>query len=196
MTKIQNEDGPCEQKKIYPRHQEITETIKEYDIPFLEESRELVSLDNNMVSHTETLDQFELRSIKQFQNFRESVNNNLFYSPIKKNNVQNISKLSIKNKNKPQTSRKQDCTLFSNLFILCQTHKLDLDDFFKLENQACPQAVSTDGELYKGTKSDIVSILKDVCKTQTYDIQPKNGLSSDIWCNVCACKSTRNRNIF
>ena len=56
---------------------------------------------------------------------------------------------------------------------MCQTRQLDLDDFFKHENQACPPAISTDGEIYKGTKSDIVTILKDVCKTQTYDIQPK-----------------------
>ena len=63
--------------------------------------------------------------------------------------------------------------MFSNLFILCQTRQLDLDDSFKFESQACPLAIRTDGELYKGTKSDIVSIFKDVCKTQTYDIQPK-----------------------
>ena len=102
------------------------------------------------------------------------MNNHLFYSPIKKNNYKIFqSSYEKKNQNKPQTSRKQDCTLFSNLFILCQTRQLDLDDFFKLESQACPLSIRTDGELYKGTKSDIVSILKDVCKTQLYDIQPK-----------------------
>ena len=83
-----HEDVPSEQKKFLQDIKEMTETIKEYGNPFLEESRELVSLDNNMVSHTETLDQFEPKGIKQFQNFRNNVNNNLFYSPIKKNNYQ------------------------------------------------------------------------------------------------------------
>ena len=165
--------SPLNKKKLLQDIKEMTETIKEYGNPFLEESRDLVSLDNNMVSHTETLDQFEPRGMEQFQNFRKNVNNNLFYSPIKKNNYQIFqSSHESKNKNKPQTSLKQDCTLFSNLFILCQTRQLDLDDFFKHENQACPPAISSDGELYKGTKSDII-ILKDVCKTQTHDIQPK-----------------------
>ena len=101
------------------------------------------------------------------------MNNNLFYSPIKKNSYQIFqSSHESHNKNKPQTSLKQDCTLFSNLFILCQTRQLDLDEFFKHENQACPPAINTDGELYTGTKSDLVTILKDVCKIQEHGMQP------------------------
>ena len=48
---------------------------------------------------------------------------------------------------------------------MCQTHELDLDDFFKHENQGSP-AISTDGEFYKGSKSDLLTILKDDCKIQ------------------------------
>ena len=58
-----HEDAPSEQKKFLQDIKEMTETIKEYGNPFLEESRELVSLDNNMVSHTEALDQFEPKGI-------------------------------------------------------------------------------------------------------------------------------------
>ena len=46
--------SPLNKKKVTSRHQR-----KEYGNPLLEESRELVSLDNYMVSHTETLDQYE-----------------------------------------------------------------------------------------------------------------------------------------
>ena len=71
----------------------MTETIKEYGNPLLEESRELVSLDNYMVSHTETLDQYEPWAVSKFQ---KECDNNLFYS--------------TKNKDKPQSSLIQDCT--------------------------------------------------------------------------------------
>ena len=51
--------SPLNKKKLPQDIKEMTETIKEYGNPLLEESRELVSLDNYMVSHTETLDQYE-----------------------------------------------------------------------------------------------------------------------------------------
>ena len=43
---------------------------------------------------------------------------------------------------------------------MCQTRELDLDEFFKHENQGSPPAISVDGELYTGNKSDLVTILK------------------------------------
>ena len=55
---------------------------------------------------------------------------------------------------------------------MCQSRQLDLDDFFKHENQASPPAISSDGELYKGTKSDIVTVLKDECQIPSEDIKP------------------------
>lgn len=130
----------------------MTETIEEYGNSFLEESRELVSLDTSMVSHKETLYHFEARGNEQFENFRKNVNKNEFYSPIKMNSFKIFqNSYDPKNKNKTQKRLKQDCVLFSNLFILCQTRQLNLDEFLKHENKACPPAISTDGELYTGT---------------------------------------------
>ena len=134
-----HEDIPSEQKNFLRDVSEMTETIEEYGNPFLEESRELVSLDTNMVSHKETIYDFEARGNEQFENFRKNVNKPEFYSPIKKNSFKIFqSSYDPKNKNKPQKSLKQDCVLFSNLFILCQTHQLDLDEFFKHEKQSDP----------------------------------------------------------
>ena len=59
---------------------------------------------------------------------------------------------------------KQNCALFSNLFIVCQTRGLDLDMFFKHENQAFPPSISNDGDLYQTQKSNIVSLLKILVK--------------------------------
>ena len=164
---------PSEQRKFFRDVKEMTDTIKEYGNPFLEESRELVSLDTNLVSDKEILNKFESRGEEQFKEFRKKVNNQDFYLPIKKNNFEIFQdSLKTKNKNKPQKSLKQDCVLFSNLFIMCQTRQLDLDEFFKHENQACPPALSKDGELYKGTKSDLVTVLKDETKIEPLEVQP------------------------
>ena len=67
---------------------------------------------------------------------------------------------------------KQDSVIFSNLFIMCQTRQLDLEDFFRHENQASPPSISTDGNLYRSTKSDLVTVLKDACEIQPQTIQP------------------------
>ena len=168
---------PSEQKKFLRDVKEMTETIKEYGNPFLEESRELLTLDTNLVSDKEILIKFESRGEEQFKEFRKKVNSQDFYLPIKKNNYDIFQdSLKAKNRNKPQKSLKQDCVLFSNLFIMCQTRQLDLDEFFMHENQACPPALSKDGELYKGTKSDIVTILKDETKIEPLEVQPDTDL--------------------
>ena len=58
------------------------------------------------------------------------------------------------------SSLKNDCSLFSRLYISCQTRDGDLDEFFSHENQACPPSLSNMGKLRLGTKSDIVSCLE------------------------------------
>ena len=45
---------------------------------------------------------------------------------------------------------------------MCQTCQLDSDEFLKHEKQGSPPAISVDGELYTGTKSDLVTIFKRV----------------------------------
>ena len=55
---------------------------------------------------------------------------------------------------------------------MCQTHQLDLKDFFRHENQASPPSSSNDGELYRSTKSDLVTVLKDPCKVQPETTHP------------------------
>ena len=44
------------------------------------------------------------------------------------------------------SSLKSDCTLFSRLFIACQTRDGDLDNFFKNENHAYPPSLSQLGK--------------------------------------------------
>ena len=67
---------------------------------------------------------------------------------------------------KPQSNVKStvaalrnDCSLFSRLYIACQSRDGNLEQFFTHENQAWPSALSKFGELRSGTKSTLISCL-------------------------------------
>ena len=65
-------------------------------------------------------------------------------------------------------SLKCDVKLFSRLYIGCQTREGNLEDFFCHENQAYPLALSGDGKLHLGTKSDLLTCLIDHSECQSY----------------------------
>jgi len=60
------------------------------------------------------------------------------------------------------SSHKNDCSLFSKLYIAYQTRDGNLDDFFTRENQTSPPSVWNMGELNSGTKSKLVSHLESL----------------------------------
>ena len=87
-----------------------------------------------------------------------------FYEPIKRNKLDFFTQ-------KPdpvpgalkQKVLKDDCRLFSKLFISCQSRECDLLEFFKHENQSFPAALSDCGNLHSCQKSQLASILeKDI----------------------------------
>jgi hypothetical protein len=68
-----------------------------------------------------------------------------FYDPIKKNNVPLFSRnsnTSVSGTKSKLDIVKDDCSLFSRLFISCQTRQLDLEEFFSQENQTTPPSLS------------------------------------------------------
>ena len=67
------------------------------------------------------------------------------------------------------SSVRNDCSLFSRLYISCQTHKGDLDKFFAHENQAPPPSPSNIGKLRLRNKSDVVSCLEELVRTSKGD---------------------------
>ena len=58
---------------------------------------------------------------------------------------------------------KSECSLFSRLYIACQSRDGNLQDFFRHENQAYPLLLSQLGKLRSGTKADISGCLKSNC---------------------------------
>ena len=83
--------------------------------------------------------------------------------PVKKNNLPLLSTLGKKcqAKEKAQVaSLKEDCTLFSRLYIACQCRDGNLDEFFKYENQSWPPALLQMDQLRGGQKADLVKCLE------------------------------------
>jgi len=75
------------------------------------------------------------------------------------------------------SSLKSDCSLFSSLYISCQTREGDIDKFFARENQACPPSLLNMGKLRLGTKSDVVGCKEKLVPSTTRenslpDVQP------------------------
>ena len=55
---------------------------------------------------------------------------------------------------------KEDCHLFSKLFISCQNRECDLHEFFRHENQSFPASLSDGGRLHVCQKSQLAAILE------------------------------------
>ena len=83
-----------------------------------------------------------------------------FYEPIRKNKADFFREDSASAKPSKQKLLKEDCQLFSKLFISCQSRECDLQEFFQHENQAFPAALSEGGRLYSCQKSQLTSILE------------------------------------
>lgn len=73
----------------------------------------------------------------------------LFRTPAKRSSRQKMQVTALKN----------DCSLFSRLFISCQTRDGDLDRFFAHENQSTPPSLSVGGKIRSTTKSDLLRCL-------------------------------------
>ena len=52
--------------------------------------------------------------------------------------------------------RRNDCSLYSRLYIACQARKGDLPEFFRHENQPIPPSLSKLGDMRIGKKADLL----------------------------------------
>ena len=86
---------------------------------------------------------------------------------------------------------KQDCHLFSGLYVACQSCEGDLHQFFSQENYVYPPALSVYGELPNSdTKSDI---LKEFAKY----VEPSTSRPHTLGAGVSfVCKSLPTRSEF
>ena len=89
---------------------------------------------------------------------------------MKKNPVSFFTKEQSKGISK-KTVLKDDCQLFSRLFISCQNRHCDLQEFFKHETQSYPASLSDSGKLHTCQKSQLVEIIE--AQVNIPDREPK-----------------------
>ena len=147
--------------------------------PFAENSKDLLVLDSRNLADPAVIDTWrQIKSLGQEQ-YDTYVNERLvnqtkpITDPINRNNLPLFSRPPVREKSRAQIQRsslKNDCSLFSRLYIASQIRSGDLDQFFEHENQAYPPALSQMGKLRTGTKYDLVDCLENLVPSQ--DISP------------------------
>lgn len=163
-----HEQNKHAQKTFIERVQKLHTVMKEMGNPFMEETGELLTLDTKSVAHASaaalvaehykkgkaSFDEF-LKGLEEGQDCK-------FYHPIKRNNIDFFrQKPEASSKDLKLKNIKDDCQLFSKLFISCQSRECDLNDFFKHENQSYPASLSDNGRLHPSQKSQLAQILED-----------------------------------
>ena len=143
----------------------LVAVIEEMGNPFLEQSQDLLVLDTRDIldqSVGESLRKAEELGEKQYHNF---VDERLVKREVPITDVIHKNKLVLLSHPPPKppskqnmhvTALKNDCNLFSRLYISCQTRSGDLETFFMHENQATPPSLSLGGKLRLGNKADLL----------------------------------------
>ncbi|CAC5382291.1 unnamed protein product [Mytilus coruscus] len=147
-------------------------TIEEMGNPFLEESEDLLVLDTGDIVDPKVAN--TVRNIEQIGNdkYHEYVRERLdkrttpLSDPIKQNKLHLFSRQELRSESKEKrqiSSLKQNCSLFSQLYVSCQVRDSDLDQFFRHENLSYPPSLSQFGQLRLGSKSDLLVPLEKKC---------------------------------
>ena len=138
--------------------------------PFSENSSDLV-LDSRNIADTAVADmvrQIEKLGLNFFETFVKErlVSQTISIAdPVKRNKLHLFSRPPVIEKSSKQlqlSSLKNNCSLFSRLYIASQIRNGDLDEFFQDENQASSPSLSQMGVLSTGTKSDLLRCFQDL----------------------------------
>ena len=157
-----HEDAPFAQKKTFLKDiRNLTLVLEEMGNLFLEESTtDILTIDSKHVMNKSVLDMlyaFVSKGKEQLNNLLKNLSGN-FYAPLTRNTF-SLFKTSKTKQTKEHDKLKDYYNLFSNIFVSCHTRQVDLDEFFKYENQIAPVALSSHGELYKTNKADLLTCL-------------------------------------
>ncbi|XP_076078833.1 uncharacterized protein LOC143048849 [Mytilus galloprovincialis] len=167
-----HEQVESKQKAFVKQVIALTATIEEMGNPFLEESEDLLVLDTRDIVDPKVAN--TVRNIEQIGNdkYHEYVRERLdkrtrpLSDPIKQNKLHLFRRQELRSESKEKrqiSSLKQNCSLFSQLYVSCQVRDSDLDEFFPHENQAYPPSLSQFGQLRLGSKSDLLVPLEKMC---------------------------------
>ena len=166
-----HEQKKCVQMAFSHDEKSLSRAIETMGNPYSENSSDLLVLDSRNIVDAAVADSVKKIEKLGLERYETYVNERLvsqcipFSDPVKRNNLYLFRRPPIREKSSKQKqllSLKNDCSLFSRLYIAAQTRDSYLDEFFQHENQACPPALSHAGALRTGTKSDLLCCLEDL----------------------------------
>ena len=135
--------------------------------PFQEDSCDLLSLDTKDIAHRSVIEMVCSHYEKgkdRFQPFMTNLEEEeaTFYEPIHENRIDFFRQELVSDSTSKQKILKDNCHLFSKLFISCQSRECDLKEFFRHETQKFPAALSDGGKLHSCQKSQLATILESL----------------------------------
>ena len=168
------------QKKFVQDVRALTAVIEEMGNPFEEESTDLLVLDTQeilglaAVESVRTAVQMGRDQFHLFEKERLADRSKPLNDVIKRNKLPLFASIKVKSANKSKqqlASARSDSELFSRLYIACQTRDGDLEQFFKHENSAHPPALSQNGQIRFGSKSDLLRPLEQLVEPKSHPPQ-------------------------
>ena len=175
------------QGKFQTQVKALVEAMETFGNPFKEDSGDVLVLDTKDIASEQvvaTVNGIENAGQQQFQMFLEErlVKHKKEVTDVIKRNKFALFSNPRKSPSKEKqdvASLKQNCNLFSQLYISCQVRQGNLDEFFAHENQSYPPSISKFGSLRPGVKSDLLKCLENLatnpCKTPEADAMLTDG---------------------
>ena len=96
------------------------------------------------------------------------------------------------NKELKMVALKNDCSLFSRLYIACQAREGNLEEFFRHENQPLTPSLSVSGKLRHGKKSELIDCLQTASQhtEPVVDLKAIDGAAAvHVFTPTTACKT-------
>ena len=177
------------QAKFAEQVRRMVEVIEEMGNPFIEGSKDLLKLDTRdivdpaLVTSVCQAGEIGQQQYDTFVTERLHQQAKPLSEPIKKNKLLLFSHPPPRQKSNASlqvSSLKSDCSLFSRLYIACQSRDGDLEEFFHHENQVCPPSLSQYGNLRLGSKSDLLQCLEKCAESKA------NAPTTDVTILDCA----------
>ena len=147
-------------------------TLEEMSNPFMDDGSDIYAIDTlrvcapDVVQTVQTVEATGQSQCKTFCQQRLVECIVPVTAPITRNKNRLFTQSSARKTKPTQVSKlaavRNDCSLFSRLYIACQTRSGDLDTFFSHENQPYPPSLSNNGSMRFGSKSDLLACLENL----------------------------------
>ena len=169
VTRRHHEQMHSIQQKCAKEIKSMVDVLEDMGNPFEEDSGDLLTRDNQEIMSDAVIQAVSDVVCLGQEQYDSFVNERLVEAsvpitePIHRNALPRFSRPGTKtiSKQKAQlTTLKEDCALFSRLYIACQSRDGDLNEFFKHENQPWPPSLSKAGKMRDGTKASLLTCLE------------------------------------